>query len=108
MKRSVINQSISWAIDCCKRKHVQLPDFAYWTPQEWEERKDQAEFMRKVAMGWDVTDYNSDDFDHIGCVLFTLRNGEPFKPETGRVYCEKFLIMKAGQLLPCHFHYFKS
>jgi len=108
MKRSTVNSAIDWAIQACKDNHVNLPDFAYWTPEEWEAKKDQTEFMRKVAMGWDVTDYNSNDFDHTGCVLFTLRNGEPFKPETGRVYCEKYLIMKAGQLLPCHFHYFKS
>ena len=108
MKRSLIDKNIDWAIELCEKMHVALPGFAYWTPQDWEDKKDSTAYMRKVAMGWDVTDYNSGDFDKVGCVLFTIRNGEQDKPETGRVYCEKFLIMKAGQLLPCHFHYFKS
>lgn len=108
MKRSTIDAGIDWAIDACRRMHVNLPSFAYWTPEDWKNREPDTEYMRKVAMGWDVTDYNSGEFDHTGCVLFTLRNGEPFKPETGRVYCEKYLIMKENQLLPCHFHYFKS
>lgn len=108
MKRSTIDDGIDWAIDSCDRLHVSLPSFARWTPEEWTARESQTEFMRAVAMGWDVTDYGTGDFDHTGCVLLTIRNGQPDRPETGRVYCEKYLIMKQGQLLPCHFHYFKS
>ena len=59
MKRSVINTNIEWAMDLCKRMHFNLPDFFYWTPEEWEAKKDQTEMMRKVGLGWDVTDYAS-------------------------------------------------
>lgn len=108
MKRSVINNAIDWAIEACKRNHCALPDFAFWSPEEWEKRKDTTQYMRKVAMGWDVTDYDSNDFDKVGAVLFTYRNGDMKDQSDGRVYCEKYIMMKPGQMLPCHFHYFKT
>ena len=40
MKRSVINTNIEWAMDLCKELHFNLPDFAYWTPEDWEAKKD--------------------------------------------------------------------
>ena len=49
MKRSVINTNIEWAMDLCKRMNFNLPDFFYWTPQEWEEKKDKTEKMTAVA-----------------------------------------------------------
>lgn len=52
MKRSVINTNIEWAMDLCKELHFNLPDFAYWTPEDWEAKKDITDRMRKVAMGW--------------------------------------------------------
>ncbi len=106
MKRSLINTNIEWAMDLCKRLHFNLPDFAYWTPEEWEAKKDQTERMREVGLGWDVTDYGSGDFDKIGAVLFTLRNGSLSDP--GRPYCEKIIAMKDKQILPRHFHYEKT
>ena len=108
MKRSLIDKNIDWAIGACERLNCALPDFAYWTAKDWKEHEAETEYMRKTAMGWDVTDYNSGDFDKVGAVLITIRNGEMDKPETGRVYCEKYIAMKKGQMLPCHFHYFKS
>ncbi len=108
MKRSVINAGIDWAIDTCKRFCCALPDFAYWTPGQWEEKRDSTGYMRKVALGWDVTDYDTGDFEKVGAVLFTLRNGEVNRPESGTVYCEKYIVMRGGQLLPCHFLYFKT
>lgn len=108
MKRSIINENIDWAIGTFKRLHCALPDFAYWSPEEWLNRSGSIEYMKKVAMGWDVTDYNSGNFDSIGAVLFTLRNGDVRHPENGRVFCEKYIAMKPGQTLPCHFHYFKT
>ena len=75
MKRSVINANIEWAMDLCKRMNFQIPDFFYWTPEEWEAKKDLTERMTSVDLGWDVTDYGSGDFDKIGAVLGTMRNG---------------------------------
>ena len=45
MKRSVINANIEWAMDLCKRMNFQIPDFFYWTPEEWEAKKDLTERM---------------------------------------------------------------
>ncbi|MBO5564125.1 MAG: D-lyxose/D-mannose family sugar isomerase [Lachnospiraceae bacterium] len=108
MKRSEIDKQIDWAIEACKENHCALPDFAFWTPEEWKAKEAETGYMRKVAMGWDVTDYNSGDFDKIGAVLFTYRNGDLQHPEDGKVYCEKYIAMKDGQMLPRHFHYFKT
>lgn len=108
MKRSEINKQIDWAIEACKRLHFHLPQFAFWTPEEWKKRENETEHMVSVAQGWDVTDYGSGDFDKIGAVLFTLRNGNIYDNTKGTPYCEKMIAMKAGQLLPMHFHYSKT
>ena len=107
MKRSLIDCNIDWAIAECEKLHCALPGFAYWTAKDWKEAEN-TEYMRKVAMGWDVTDYNSGDFDKIGAVLLTIRNGDQHDTSNGMVYCEKYIAMKDGQTLPCHFHYFKT
>lgn len=108
MKRSEINRQIEWAIGACKRLGFHLPAFAFWTEKDWEEKKEHTEHMVSVCQGWDVTDYNSEDFDKIGAVLFTLRNGNIYDPSKGTPYCEKIIAMKAGQMLPMHFHYSKT
>lgn len=104
MKRSLINANIEWAMDLCKQMNFHLPSFAYYTPEEWAEKA--TEEMLKVKLGWDVTDYDSGDFDKIGAVLFTIRNG--VFGDMDRPYCEKMIAMKEGQILPCHFHYDKT
>ena len=71
MKRSLIDQNIDWAIGACERMHCALPDFAYWTAEDWKAKEDITGYMRKVAMGWDVTDYDSGDFE-------TLSHKAPF------------------------------
>lgn len=108
MKRSEINKQIDWAMGACKKIGFHLPSFAFWTTDDWAERKEQSEHMISVCQGWDVTDYNSGDFDKMGAVLFTLRNGNIYDATKGTPYCEKLIIMKAGQILPLHFHYSKT
>lgn len=108
MKRSEINRQIAWAMEACKRLGFRLPDFAAWTPEDWQAHAGQLEHMTAVKQGWDVTDYNSGDFDRIGAVLFTLRNGNIYDNTKGTPYCEKIIAMKAGQKLPFHFHYSKT
>ena len=108
MKRSEINQHIDWAIETCEKCRFSLPSFARWSPQEWEKRGKETIHLTTVMQGWDVTDYNSDDFDRVGAVLFTLRNGSIYDSSKGTPYCEKLIIMKAGQKLPLHFHYAKT
>lgn len=104
MKRSVVNTNIEWAMSLCKKLGFFLPSFAFWTPEEWKVRL--TDRMIEGKLGWDVTDYDSGDFDKIGAVLFTMRNGSIDDP--GRPYCEKAIIMKDKQILPCHFHFEKT
>lgn len=108
MKRSEINRQIRWAMETCKKEGFHLPAFAYWTQEDWNAHASETLHMKAVMQGWDVTDYNSGDFDRIGAVLFTLRNGNIYDSGKGTPYCEKIIAMKAGQKLPFHFHYSKT
>lgn len=108
MKRSEINQQIKWAIHSCKTLGYFLPSFAYWTPEDWLKYSDDTEHLTSTMMGWDVTDYNSGNFDKIGAVLFTLRNGNIYDSSKGTPYCEKMIALKAGQILPLHYHVSKT
>ena len=94
MKRSEINRYIDWAVSVCEKLHIALPSFAFCTPEEWKRRGTTVSHMLAVKQGWDVTDYNSGNFDAVGAVLFTLRNGNIYDKEEGTPYCEKVIIMK--------------
>ena len=103
MKRSEIQQAISWAKDFLEQYHFALPMFADWTPEEWKSRRKEAETIIRTMRGWDVTTFGSDDFNKMGAVLFTIRNGLP-DGSAGCPYAEKLILMKEGQVLPNHFH----
>ena len=103
MKRSEIQQAISWAKDFLEQYHFALPMFADWTPEEWKSRRKEAETIIRTMRGWDVTTFGSDDFSKMGAVLFTIRNGLP-DGSAGCPYAEKLILMKEGQVLPNHFH----
>ena len=96
MKRSEINAAIKWAIGLLDKNNFKLPRFAYWTMEEWNRNKDHIDTLREVMAGWDITDFGSGDFDKIGAILFTIRNGKLGKPGTGSPYAEKILIFKEG------------
>ncbi len=106
MKRSEINQAIRFSMETLAKIQFCLPDFAYWGMDEWKKRKGDLENIKSVMQGWDVTDFGSGDFDRIGAVLFTIRNGDPAHPEIGVPYCEKVIIFndKEKQVIPLHFH----
>jgi D-lyxose ketol-isomerase len=61
-------------------------------------------------LGWDITDFGSGDFENTGLLLFTIRNGHPSNWETleGKLYAEKIMVVKVGQITPLHFHWNKS
>ena len=103
MKRSEIQQAISWARAFLKQNNLTLPMFADWTPEEWKSRRKEAETIIRTMRGWDVTSFGSDDFSKMGAVLFTIRNGLP-DGSAGCPYAEKLILMKEGQVLPNHFH----
>ena len=75
MKRSEINAAIDFAAAALKKENITLPCFAHFTREHWSAKKDVCDNIFSVMLGWDVTDFASDDFAHCGCVLFTVRNG---------------------------------
>ena len=54
--------------------------------------------------------FGSDDFDNIGLVVFTIRNGDPeaLSQGGGKLYAEKMLIINVDQHTPMHFHFRKT
>ena len=108
MKRSEINALIGWAKDFLSQNNIRLPALAYWSPDELRRRNAQLDTVKKLELGWDITDFGSNDFATVGAVLYTVRNGLADDPTVGVPYCEKYIVMKDGQHLPNHYHVFKS
>lgn len=107
MKRSEINNALNWAKNLLEEYKIKLPPFAYWQMDEWVRRND-IDTIKKLMLGWDITDYGMDDFNHLGAVLFTLRNGSLTDKNLGVPYAEKLIILKDGQRLPNHYHASKT
>lgn len=108
MKRSKIQAEIRHAKELLDLNNIALPMFGYWPLKEWRKNRDKLEMIRQTLLGWDVTDFGSDDFDHTGAVLFTIRNGVLDKPGIGCPYAEKLILMRDSQVLPLHFHFNKT
>ena len=108
MKRSEINSAILWAKEFMKANNISLPVYSDWSLDEWTAHKDEIGIIKKLMLGWDITDYGCGDFSTIGTVLYTVRNGSYTDPDAGVPYCEKYLIMKDGQRLPKHYHINKT
>ncbi|MBO4941224.1 MAG: D-lyxose/D-mannose family sugar isomerase [Clostridia bacterium] len=108
MKRSEINNAIREAIVLLDKNNFKLPRFAYWTMAEWKSHANDIDILRQVGLGWDITDFGSGEFDKIGAVLFTIRNGKPGCDGIGSPYAEKILVFKEGQRLPIHYHAIKT
>ena len=108
MKRSEINRALNWAKELLGRNNIRLPHYAYWDMDKWAENKDRLDTIRRVMLGWDITDFGTGNFDEIGAVLYTVRNGDMNDAATGVPYCEKYILMKEGQRLPKHYHVFKT
>ena len=107
MKRSEINAQIREALALTDALGFRLPPFARWTPEDWARKGPECDEIRHRMLGWDVTDYGQGDYDRLGLLLFTLRNGDKADP-AGKTYCEKILISKEGQDSPDHFHWEKT
>jgi hypothetical protein len=110
MKRSRINALIEEAKQFFDDHQFYLPPFASWTPADWLTKGDEVREIVDNRLGWDITDFGSGDFENLGLLLFTLRNGHPSNWETltGKLYAEKIMIVRAGQVTPLHFHWNKS
>lgn len=110
MKRSRINDIMAEADEMIRSYGFVLPPWAYWTPDEFRARKDEAAEVIKARNGWDITDYGAGDFDRMGLFLFTLRNGRlaDLQRGGGMCYAEKLLISRKDQLSPMHTHVIKA
>lgn len=108
VKRSFINKIVDEAITFAREQNMTLPKFAYISADEWRkvDQKSWAEVF-DLELGWDVTDYGSNDFYKSGTCLFTLRNGSVSNPKYPKPYAEKMMLIEDGQVLPYHFHTFK-
>lgn len=107
MKRSQINLLIKNTIKWLEELNVFLPPFAYWTPEDWAVKGHEYDEIRENMLGWDVTDYGRGDFDQVGLLLFTIRNGNLKNSNYAKPYAEKMLISQVDQLSPNHFHWLK-
>lgn len=109
MKRSEVN-SIMRSADAFLREHqFYLPPFAYWTPEEWQNKGSEAAEIVSTQLGWDITDFGKGDFQKAGLFLFTIRNGLPqnLVQGKGKLYAEKIMIVNEHQMTPMHFHWSK-
>lgn len=106
MKRSEINEAIIRAKKALDTVQFKLPCFSEWTMPEWENNKNKISCIKEVMLGWDVTDFGSEDFIHTGAVLFTLRNGNLYNTKIGVPYCEKVIVFRDDekQVIPFHYH----
>lgn len=103
MKRSAINRYIAQACEFFARNGFSLPPFADWEPAKWGQCGGETKEFCANRLGWDVTDFNSGNFETMGLTLFTLRNG---LADAGgsKTYAEKIMLVREGQLTPFHYH----
>ena len=110
MKRSEINRLIEEALIFFEQHKLFLPKWAGWTADKWKKVGEEANEIKKHGMGWNITDFGSGKFDETGLLLFILRNGclEKSRPLTTKIYAEKAMMVKPGQITPWHFHWMKT
>ncbi|MEG0630295.1 MAG: D-lyxose/D-mannose family sugar isomerase [Christensenellaceae bacterium] len=107
MKRSEINKIMQDALEFMNEYHFALPEFAYWTPNDWKTKGHEYDEIRDNMLGWDITDFGAGDFKHCGLVMFTIRNGNFSNKKYKKTYAEKLLISDDRQVTPYHFHWKK-
>jgi hypothetical protein len=110
MGRSEINGIMRAADAFFRNNGFYLPPFAYWSPQEWSKKGDEVSEIVDRRLGWDITDFGRGDFENLGLLLFTVRNGNADNLKTGKgmVYAEKIMISRENQVTPFHTHKVKT
>ncbi|MGQ0287320.1 D-lyxose/D-mannose family sugar isomerase [Pasteurellaceae bacterium 22721_9_1] len=105
MKRSEINQILNEAKALMQRYCFHLPSFAHYRLSDWQQidLSSQQEIL-DARLGWDVTDFNLNNFTQFGLALFTLRNQSSLN---NKPYAEKIMMVKEGQITPMHYHWKK-
>lgn len=108
MKRSEVNNYLKEAESFFAENKFFLPAWASWSPAEWRNKGDECREIKECALGWDITDFGSGDFENIGLLLFTLRNGILGSGDFNKTYAEKIMLVKVNQVTPTHFHWKKT
>lgn len=106
MKRSEINSLIKKSKVFFAKHNFLLPPFANWSPADWKSKGRECKEIVTNNLGWDLTDFGSGDFNKVGLLLFTIRNGS-IKDENGKPYAEKIIVVQEEQVTPAHFHFLK-
>jgi len=107
VKRSELNEILQDGKDFCERMNFHLPRWAHWSPEDWAQAGPEFDEIRDCQLGWDITDFGKGDYENVGLLLFTIRNGSAVLDEYTKPYCEKLLICGDGQVTPCHYHFDK-
>jgi D-lyxose ketol-isomerase len=102
MKRSKINQILLHSEAFLESKQFFLPPFARWDALAWHSPEAQA--LKHAGLGWAITDFGFGEFEAHGATVFTLRNAALFDS----VYCEKIIVLQAGQKIGHHYHLEKT
>jgi len=105
MKRSEINRRIADAEAFFESMSFALPPWSSRAPAEWRGRYERETEIVENMLGWDLTDFGSGDYDRVGLLLFTIRNGNPRRDD--KPYAEKVMIVGELQETPLHFHWSK-
>ena len=104
LNRARVEASIAIAKIVFRTFQVNLPPSRLWTIADWDRAGPEYDEVRDCMLGWDVTDFGSKDFEHIGRTLFTLRNGNLHDSRYPKSYAEKLILDPEGQRAPAHFH----
>ena len=107
MTRSEVNSLMREALDFIGKHGFCLPPFVTCPASEWELRGDDYDEIRDNSLGWDITDFGSGDFEKIGLLLITIRNGNLGDKRYPKPYAEKIMIVRERQVTPMHFHWHK-
>lgn len=101
MKRSQINYVIDKAHAIAQTFRVCLPEFAYFTVDDWLQREqDNWQEVVDLQLGWDITDFGRGDFNQTGLTLLTMRNGALGSAAYPKPYAEKMLQIQQDQQTP--------
>ncbi|HBE03083.1 MAG TPA: D-lyxose/D-mannose family sugar isomerase [Spirochaetia bacterium] len=102
MQRSEINMLMRQAENFLEKCNFYIPPWAFWSIEKWKKNQSACREIFDNMLGWDVTDFGSQNFFRRGLLLFTIRNGN-FKKNEKR-YAEKIMIIEENQETPLHFH----
>ena len=106
MQRSEVNRLQREALALFAEHRFALPPFATWSEAEWRNNPEAARYCLAHQMGWDITDFGSNDFPRRGLVDL-LRQERPPGRRDEKPYAEKLLVVREEQETPYHHHRIK-